>query len=912
MKAFSSKKEFLRNLTKAKKKIRKLKKLEKIYQRSYQTLQESEDYLKAILSALQETIIMVSDRNLKYTHIWLNPKLARRYGMQAKDMIGKTFKHFIRREDVRTAISTLKNVVINQGNPYRIEYEHILPRGKFWFDVSYVPLKDKEGKVTHVVSFIRDVTETANIMRALKQSEKKYRKTINSMSDAIHLIDRDFKIVLFNKTFRDWNEKLGLKTKVEGQILFKVFPFLPPRVKEEYNEVFKTKRALITEESTVLNERELITETRKIPVIEEGRVANIVTIVRNITERKNMEDALKENVKFYRNFLETSPDALILVDEKADIIMANKQAAKLYGVSSPGELLGKNAFHLIAPEDRERARKNMAITVKKNIVKEIEYTLLKKDGTPYQATLSASVLKDDTGNPRAFFGILRDITEKKKAERLLIESEARKNALLQAIPDLMFVYNKDGVFVEFKEARKQDLALKPAEIIGKNLRDVGFSPYYLNLIFHHTKQAFMTRKIQTFEYELELPKGKGIYEGRLIALNDNEILAIIRDITRRKKAENILHQRLDFEQTISTISSRFVGIYDLNEAINRSLADIGRLSHAGRVYLFLIHKNGKYMDNTHEWVEKGVPPKIDSFKNLSTKKFPWWIKMLNKGEIIRIDDVSKLPKVASAEKKFLQSRGIKSVLVLPLIVNAKLLGFMGFDKMKTEKWGNEDITLLRVFNEILENAFERKRAEEELEFSLRRLNKVMEEIIQAIAMTVETRDLYTAGHQRRVAKLATAIATQMDLSDNQVQAIHMAAVIHDIGKIQVPAEILSKPGRLNEVEYNIIKNHPQVSYDILKTIEFPWPVATIVLQHHERMNGSGYPLGLEGKKILLAARVLAVADVVEAMASHRPYRQALGIDKALAEIKKNRGVLYDPVVVDACLKLFKNKKFQFE
>jgi putative nucleotidyltransferase with HDIG domain len=178
--------------------------------------------------------------------------------------------------------------------------------------------------------------------------------------------------------------------------------------------------------------------------------------------------------------------------------------------------------------------------------------------------------------------------------------------------------------------------------------------------------------------------------------------------------------------------------------------------------------------------------------------------------------------------------------------------------------------------------------------------------------TIETRDPYTAGHQRRVTKLACAIAEEMNLSKNQTEGVRLAGGLHDLGKIYVPAEILAKPGKLTPVEYNIIKTHPQVGYDILKSIEFPWPIAKYVLQHHERIDGTGYPEGLRGEDIFLEARILAVADVIEAMATHRPYRAALTIEAALDEITSGRGEKYDIQVVDACLRVFKNKKFAFD
>jgi len=199
-----------------------------------------------------------------------------------------------------------------------------------------------------------------------------------------------------------------------------------------------------------------------------------------------------------------------------------------------------------------------------------------------------------------------------------------------------------------------------------------------------------------------------------------------------------------------------------------------------------------------------------------------------------------------------------------------------------------------------------------LEKTLADYRQAMEGIVEAMALTVEMRDPYTAGHQRRVVELVRAIADEMGLSEQQKDGIRMAGVIHDVGKIAVPAEILSKPGRINELEYSLIKTHPQVGYDILKNIQFPWPIATTVLQHHERLDGSGYPQGLMGDQILPEAKILAVADVVEAMASHRPYRPGLGIDNALDHISGTRGVLYEAEVVSACLRVFKENGFKFD
>jgi len=222
----------------------------------------------------------------------------------------------------------------------------------------------------------------------------------------------------------------------------------------------------------------------------------------------------------------------------------------------------------------------------------------------------------------------------------------------------------------------------------------------------------------------------------------------------------------------------------------------------------------------------------------------------------------------------------------------------------------EELSLMN--QELHGRVMETHRSRSQLEHAMEKLAKALEGTIDAMSLTIEMRDMYTAGHQRRVAQLAVAIAEEMKLPVDKIEGIRMAGIIHDIGKIAMPAEVLTKPARLSKIEVQLIREHPRVGFNILKKIDFPWPVAQIILQHHERMDGSGYPDGLSGEAILLEARILAVADVVEAMSSHRPYRPALGVEKALEEIRRGRGIRYDLQVVDACIRLFKERKFKFK
>jgi len=211
---------------------------------------------------------------------------------------------------------------------------------------------------------------------------------------------------------------------------------------------------------------------------------------------------------------------------------------------------------------------------------------------------------------------------------------------------------------------------------------------------------------------------------------------------------------------------------------------------------------------------------------------------------------------------------------------------------------------------LMEDISEKKRAEEKIQHYIAQLETAFMRTVEVATTLSEMRDPYTAGHERQVAQIAVAIGAELGFDERRQEGLQVAGYLHDIGKIIIPSEILSKPGTINAAEFQLIQGHAQASYDVLKGVDFPWPVAQVALQHHERIDGSGYPQGLKGEAILLEARIMAVADVIDAMSSHRPYRPGLGIDKALAEIKRGRGTAYDTVVVDACLRLFRERRYQ--
>jgi putative nucleotidyltransferase with HDIG domain len=276
-----------------------------------------------------------------------------------------------------------------------------------------------------------------------------------------------------------------------------------------------------------------------------------------------------------------------------------------------------------------------------------------------------------------------------------------------------------------------------------------------------------------------------------------------------------------------------------------------------------------------------------------------------------MDGLPSLTSLSSHDRKILENNGIE--LIVPLKSNGHLAGilFLG-GKASREPYSYEERQLLQMVSADVAVNIDNANHFESIKQKHSQLQKAMDGIVHAVSLVVESRDPYTAGHQRRVAELSRAIAREMRLSDWQIMGIHIAGLLHDVGKVAVPAEILSKPGKINANEFDIIKNHCRVGYDILQKIDFPWPVTLAILQHHERLDGSGYPAGIFENDIIIEAKILGVADVVEAMSSHRPYRPALGLDSALAEIKRGSGILYDADIVNACVRLLGENEPEFD
>ncbi len=588
----------------------------------------------------------------------------------------------------------------------------------------------------------------------------------------------------------------------------------------------------------------------------------IAELERSALEQKRVEEALRESAEKYRLLFEYSPLGNFYFDEKGVIVACNDHFVDIIG-SSREVLIGLDLFGLRDQKIVDNIRQ--VLEGRTVFYEDVYHSVTADKATPIRAIFTPIHLegKGVIGG----VGIIEDITERRRSETALRESEEHYRSLVE---------NADEAIIVIQDGKIKFVNARAVEAFGYSVQEFMSIPVF-ELVHPEDRDMVVKRYLEKINgdaaptrYTYRALHKKGLVawieiSSILISWEDRPAtLNLITDITDRKKAEDALREREEKYRTI--LESMEDGYFEQDLAgsfifVNDSMSRIYGYSKEELIglnykqYTDLV--SGRKCFHAYENIYKtGKPGKVVDF------------------DITRKDGTR---------------RHVESSVSLIKDPDGNSIAFRG----------------------IVRDVTERKQGEEALSRSFARLRDALAATVGATAMIVETRDPYTAGHQRRVADLGRAIAVEMQLTDEQIEGIHMAGMVHDLGKISVPSEILSKPTMLTDLESRLIKTHSQAGYDILKDIEFPWPIARIVLEHHERMDGSGYPNGLKGAQLLPESRILSVADVVEAMASHRPYRPGLGIEAALDEIEANRGILYDPLVVDACLKLFREKGYRF-
>lgn len=613
----------------------------------------------------------------------------------------------------------------------------------------------------------------------------------------------------------------------------------------------------------------------------------------------------------YRVMVETMSEGAVTLAPNGTIFYCNGRFAAL--VKTAQEYIVAVPFHhWVAAQDLNKFDAILA-QGQKGIIRE-ELLLQASDGTHVPIYLSLCPLPDNAA--KGIAAVITDLTEFKLAEHNLKEriKELRAFYYISELAEREDL-SLDNLYQEvvnilpnswqYPESTGARIIMNEIELRTDNFR---LTPWMQTAPIKVRGSVAGKIEVAYFEHKPEQDEGPFIKEERQLL---NAVAEYIGHITARKQADDALRRANRALQTLSAGNMALLQATSEEELL-RTLTNVivekGGYSLARVLYAednterSIIPIAWSSSDNSTYWSE------CLSWADSAQSQLPI-LKAIRSGTTQICHNIAAEPAFKPWKETAL-ARGYVSNIALPFFKNGKVFGGLCIYASEKNAFDAEEVRLLEELANDLGYGIvtlRTRRAHERHEATLR---QSLEQSIQAIAGTVEARDPYTAGHQRRVAALATAIAREMGLPDEQINGIHLAAIIHDLGKVHVPAEILSKPGKLSDIEFMLIKTHPQAGYDIIKDVKFPWPIADIVLQHHEKLDGSGYPCGLKGEQILLESKIITVADVVEAISSHRPYRPGLGMDVAFEELRRNRGVQYDAQIVDACIRLFQEKNYQ--
>jgi PAS domain S-box-containing protein len=860
---------------------------------------------------VENTPDMIVRFNLDLQHIYCNAAVEHQLGVPVHRFIGKTFLEIDGPPEELKFMHQLLKKALETGKEQQTEQRFPLLFGQKYFQTRIVPERDEKGRIESLLAVSRDISERKQAEEALQESDKIFKQFMeNSPNYVFFKNDKDQAIRLSS----NYEKMLG---KPMHELLGKTMDDLFPS---------DLAKSMIADDLRVLNEGKQITveeelngrfyTTIKFPILVEGKPRYLAGYTIDITERKQAEEELKESEERFRRAITATKDGLWERDIQTNQEFFAPRWCEITGYSFDDPELPhtyESWASRIHPDDYDRVMGVLNNHLEKGTKYDVDYRHRHKSGEYRWQNSKGQAIFDESGKPIKMVGFISDITERKQVEEALRKSEINLVAIMNASTESIFLMDLEGGLLAANESLAKHLGTDLETLLRGNFYEF-LTPDVAQNQKLHVKQVIKSGKPLYFEDEsfgrTILNSFYPIFDskGQIIRL-----AVIGMEITERKKMEERERHFKQVLLAIRNVNQLIVQETDPERLIDQACQILTETLGYYNAWIVLFDEDKKVISIK----AYGFIDGYNLFEEqLKQGKYPLCIKKAfqEKGTIV-IDNASDSCPDCPLYSGHVGRAGLSSRIqhgdklygMLTVSIPREYVNLEETSKLFIELAGNLGLALYKISLEK-----ERKKTEEELKLSYQKLQKAIKSTIQAIALILEKRDPYTAGHQKRMTKLACAIAEEISLPKDKIEGLYIAGVIHDIGKINVPTEILSKPGRLSEIELSLIQTHPQVGSDILKEMELPGEVSSIVLQHHERMDGSGYPSGLSGEAILLEARILAVADVVEAMASHRPYRPALGLDKALEEITKNKAKLYDPEVVDVCLKLFKEKRFKFE
>src|SRR5450756_968866 len=823
---------------------------------------ESEALYRRIVEMASEGIWAVDDR---YVTTFVNPQMAHRLGYETDEMIGRAPSDFMFEEDLVDFDARMRERREGQPGHYQRRFRR-KDGGEFWTSASLTSESGPEGEYLGSFGMFTDVTE----MRTAAEEVRRMALAVDTAPNSITVHDFDGRFLYANqRTFElhgySRDEFLALNLRqldvpaAEGLVAARM-----QELRERGEASFEAVHFRKDGTSLPVDVRAKVTTW--------GGKEAILSVATDLTERKQAEENLACLNQQNELILRSAAEGILGLDSQGNHTFVNPAAARMLGYAAE-ELLGRpshSTWHHTKADGSPYPGEECEIYAAYRdgaVHRTSTEVFWRRDGTSFPVEYVSTPINEQ-GRLAGAVVTFADITDRKQAEEALRRREREFSTLVENASDMIARYDTDLRCTYCNSAVERPLGISAPWRLGKTPLEAGVPREQADFISQSLRQVLQTGAEQEIEQSYPLPSGQKHFTTRIVPERDEQgsigsLLAITRDITERKQAEEELQlsqQRLSLhvEQTpLAVIEFDLEGrVREWNPAA-AAVSGYSREAAIGQYWTFIVPAA------IHGQLE-GV-----------------WAAIVEQrgGNRSTNENITKDGRKISCEW-----------------FNTPLVGP-----------GGRTIGVASLIQDVTEQV----EAQEEVRRQAEQLRRTVEGAVLAMSHVVETRDPYTAGHERRVAELATAIAGEVGMDGEELTALRHAGLIHDIGKIAVPAEILAKPGRLSEVEFNLIQQHPATGFDILAAIDFGRPVAEMVLQHHERLDGSGYPRGLSGEDILPEARILAVADVVEAMSSHRPYRAALGMEAALAEIREHAGVKYDADVVAACVRLVEEQGFQF-